>query len=65
MTPIRYPFKIKKVPTSKKVGEIFREIGRTTNKDEDFVATTLVKFGYNITFLRETNIPHMHTPDCW
>ena len=63
MTPIRYPFKIKTIP-NKKPGKIYYNEPHRRDPHERATARILLRFGYDLIFIKPVNHIGIQTPDC-
>lgn len=54
--------KIKRYP-HRKIGKIRKETGRKLSDDENMVAKSLARFGYDMLFLKEAKLANMTNPD--
>lgn len=58
-----FKLKIKQLPDGKS-GRILYDVPHKRKIHEVETAETLLRFGENVIFLKPSNIPHIHTPDC-
>ena len=64
MVPRNYPFKIKQIPTDKRLGKIRKDLPHFRHPHEIATARKLIQFGSGILFLKPDNTPNSHTADC-